>query len=64
MLAHAVQTGRLPAETLHSIDVRATAPTLEVRDRLRDAKADEILLKNGAMSAQTMAMRHGLDPQA
>ena len=34
-----------------------------MRDRLRDARADEILLRNGAMSVQTMAMRHGLDPE-
>jgi hypothetical protein len=36
---------------------------LAVRDRLRDAQADQILVRNQAMSVQTMAMRHGLDPQ-
>jgi hypothetical protein len=30
---------------------------------LKDAQADQILLRNGAMSVQTMAMRHGLDPE-
>ena len=62
VLAGAVEAGRLPAEALRSIDIQAIAPTLAVRDRLKDAQADQILLRNGAMSAQTMAMRHGLDP--
>jgi hypothetical protein len=33
-----------------------------VRDRLKDAQADQILVRNGAMSAATMALRAGLDP--
>jgi hypothetical protein len=36
---------------------------LAVRDRLKDAQADQILVRNGAMSVQTMAMRNGLDPE-
>jgi capsid protein len=59
----AVEAGRLPAEVLGSVDIRGISPTLAVRDRLRDARADEILLRNGAMSVATMAMRHGLDPE-
>jgi hypothetical protein len=54
--------GRLPAEALAAVDIRAVPPTLAVRDRLRDAQADQILLRNGAMSPATMAMRHGLEP--
>lgn len=60
---HAVATGRLPREAMTAVEVRATPPTLAVRDRLRDAQADQILLRCGAMSAATMAMRHGLDPE-
>jgi hypothetical protein len=30
---------------------------------LRDAQADQILVRHGAMSVETMAMRHGLDPE-
>ena len=30
---------------------------------LKEAQADQILLRNGAMSPQTMAARHGLDPE-
>ena len=39
------------------------APTLSVRDRHKEALADQILVRNKAMSTQTMAMRHGLDPE-
>jgi capsid protein len=62
VVGHAVDAGRLPAEALTVVDIRAIAPTLAVRDRLRDAQADQILVRNGAMSIETMAMRHGLDP--
>jgi hypothetical protein len=63
VVGNAVEAGRLPAEALRSVDIRGIAPTLAVRDRLRDAQADQILLRNGAMSVETMAMRHGLDPE-
>ena len=62
VVGHAVAAGRLPSDALSSVDIRAIAPTLAVRDRLRDAQADQILVRNGAMSPATMAMRHGLDP--
>jgi capsid protein len=62
VVQNAVDAGRLPPETRGAVDLRASAPTLAVRDRLRDAQADQILVRNGAMSAATMAMRHGLDP--
>ena len=62
VVGRAVEAGRLPADALEAVDIRAIAPTLAVRDRLRDAQADQILVRNGAMSAATMAMRHGLDP--
>lgn len=63
VIDNAVDAGRLSAEVFDSVDVRGISPTLAVRDRLRDAQADQILLRNGAMSVQTMAMRHGLDPE-
>jgi len=63
VLSGAVRTGRLPKEALTAVDIHATAPTLASRDRLRDAQADQILVRAGAMSPQTMALRHGLDPE-
>ncbi len=62
VVGHAVEAGRLPVGADAAVDIRAIAPTLAVRDRLRDAQADQILVRYGAMSPATMAMRHGLDP--
>jgi capsid protein len=62
VVAHAAQSGRLPGDVSDAVDISAIAPTLASRDRLREAQADQILLRNGAMSPATMAMRHGLDP--
>ena len=60
VLAHAAASGRLPEDILARVDLLGTPPTLAVRDRLQEARADQILVRNGAMSAETMAMRHGL----
>jgi capsid protein len=62
VVAAAVDAGRLPADTLRNLEIQGVPPSLAVRDRLKEAQADQILLRSGAMSAQTMAMRHGLDP--
>ncbi|MCD4726401.1 MAG: hypothetical protein K8R46_01975, partial [Pirellulales bacterium] len=63
ILWHAVEAGRLPSDALRSVDIRGIPPTLAVRDRLKEAQADQILLRNGAMSVATMSMRNGLDPE-
>jgi hypothetical protein len=66
VMAHVVQAAiaaeRLPPDTLELLDIQAVAPTLAVRDRLQDAQADQILVRNQAMSVETMAARHGLSP--
>jgi capsid protein len=58
----AVEAGRLPREVLSAVEIQAVPPSLAVRDRLKEAHADEILLRSGVMSVETMALRHGLDP--
>lgn len=62
-LAHAARRGRLHENALERIEIQVTPPTLAVRDRLREAQADQILVRNGAMSAATMSARYGLDPE-
>ncbi len=59
----AVAAGRLPPEALEFLALDAQGPSLAVRDRLREAQADRILVDCGAMSAETLAARHGLDPR-
>jgi len=63
VVRHAVASGRLPSEALSLIEIRGIPPMLAVRDRLKDAQADQILVRNGAMSVATMALRAGLDPE-
>ncbi|MCS7237917.1 MAG: phage portal protein [Thermoguttaceae bacterium] len=62
VLETAASLGQIPSPVLRDIDVQAIPPSLAVRDRLKEAQADWILVRAGAMSPQTMAMRHGLDP--
>jgi capsid protein len=63
VLRAAVDSGRLAAEDLRLIDIEVEPPKLAVRDRLQEAQVDQILVRNGAMSVQRMALRHGLDPE-
>lgn len=59
-LATAAEAGQLPAEILKQITVQAVPPSLCVRDRLREAQADAVLFRCGALSKEQMALRHGL----
>lgn len=63
VVGHAVSSGRLPPDALTAVDIRGIPPSLAVRDRLKDAQADQILVRNGAMSVATMSLRNGLDPE-
>ncbi|HLA86356.1 MAG TPA: phage portal protein [Thermoguttaceae bacterium] len=63
VIAGAVRAGRLPHEAIDRVAIQGFPPSLAVRDRLKETEADEILLRCGAMSRETMARRHGLDPE-
>lgn len=63
VVATAIRSGRLPRRAAVDVDLQGVAPSLAVRDRLKEAHADEILVRCGAMSVATMSIRHGLDPQ-
>lgn len=63
VLRAAAEAGRLPREALSAVDLEGVPPSLAVRDRLKEAQADQILVRNGAMSPQTMALRHGLEAE-
>lgn len=60
VLAHAAACGRFSLAAVHAVQILATAPLLTTRDRLKEARADEILVRNGAMTPEVMAKRHGL----
>jgi hypothetical protein len=57
----AEENGRLPPGTSQSVIIDAEAPTVMVRDRLREAQADQILLSMGVVSERTIAARYGYD---
>lgn len=62
VLQTAAAAGRLESSLLDEIQIQAQPPQVAVRDRLDEARTDEILVRRGAMSKRTMALRHGLDP--
>ena len=61
ILTHAAACGRFPKTALNNIQIQATAPLLTTRDRLKEARADEILVRNGAMTPEVMGKRHGVE---
>ncbi len=63
VISHSIRSGRLPSGTLDEIRLLCIPPNLVVRNRLQEAQADEILLRCGVLSPQTMALRHGIDPE-
>ena len=63
VVENAIRAGRLDAAALDLIEIEVEPPRLAVRDRLKDAQVDQILVRAGAMSVQRMALRHGLDPE-
>ena len=58
----AADHGRLPSDVLEKITIHAEAPNAIERNRIQDAQADEIYVRNGALSVETMAERGGFDP--
>ncbi|MDO4549660.1 MAG: phage portal protein [Planctomycetia bacterium] len=62
VMQNAVNANKFSQDEMDRIYIRVTPPTLSVRDRLRETQADKILVEMGAMSVQTMARRHGMEP--
>lgn len=58
----AADKGRLPADVLEKVRIDIQPPGVVARDRLVNTQADEMLVRQGAMSPETMALRAGLDP--
>jgi hypothetical protein len=62
-LQMAVEHGRLSQEDLDTVRIEITAPGVIARERLQNTQADEILVRNRAMSPSTMSKRANLDPE-
>lgn len=59
----AVEDGRLTQGELDDVRIEITPPGVIARERLQNTQADEILVRNKAMSPATMARRASLDPE-
>ena len=57
----AILAGRLPEEARRAVELQVIAPSLQVRDRAKEAAVDEIAYRNGVLSTQTWSQRLGLD---
>lgn len=63
VICNAIHAGELPWDVRKRVSIHAVPPIIAVRDRLKEAQADEILVRHGVLSRHTMAMRYGLDPE-
>jgi hypothetical protein len=51
----------LPGRSCEQIEIQVAAPSLPVRDQLKEAQAFQIEHAAGILSAQTWSQRRGLD---
>jgi hypothetical protein len=58
---NAIDAGRLPKDTLKLVEIVATAPTVETRNRGEEASANQVYSGLGVKSRQTIAQEIGLD---
>ncbi len=63
VLSDAARSRHLPPEALPGLDVQVEVPPVGVRDQLEEARVHQILVRLGAMSPTTLALKHGLDPE-
>ncbi len=61
VMGNAVRAGKLPAAALEAIEIQAAAPSLAMRDELKEAHVCKIEHENGILSKQTWSQRRGLD---
>jgi hypothetical protein len=57
----AIAAGKLPADTHEYVEIQAVAPSLTVRDQLKDTQRYKIENQSGILSPQTWSQLAGLD---
>lgn len=60
-MQHAVDSGKLPAESVELLTIQAEGPTLAVRDKLQEAQTDQIYVNLRCKSRQNIAQEQGWD---
>lgn len=58
-IACAANAGRLPSDILDHIEIAVTFPTLETRDKLQEAQANQVYVTMGAKSVETVCNQIG-----
>ena len=53
----------IPDDVLTQVEIQVEPPRLTVRDKLKDAQVDTLLVDKKVMSRYTAALRNGLDPE-
>jgi Phage portal protein, lambda family len=61
VIDNAVAAGTLPRNVRDLVDIQIIAPSLHVRDQLKQAQVDRIAFHNGVLSPQTWSQHLGLD---
>lgn len=56
-----IRSGKLPEEAATEVELTAAAPSLAIRDELREAQVYRIEHEHGLLSPQTWSQRRGLD---
>lgn len=60
-IQNAAMAGQLPANVLELVDVQVIAPSVETRDRIQEAQANQVYSTLRVKSPQTIAQEIGLD---
>jgi hypothetical protein len=61
VVENAIAAGALPPESRELCEIQITAPSVRVRDALREAQVDRIAHTHGVLSPQTWSQHLGLD---
>jgi capsid protein len=61
VIDNAIAAGTLPPSARELVDIQIIAPSLHVRDQLKQAQVDRIAFNSGVLSPQTWSQHMGLD---
>lgn len=59
-----IDRGRLPDGVLEDVDIVASFPTIETRDKFKEARTNQVLKQEGVLSIQTWSEKADLDYEA
>jgi hypothetical protein len=61
VIDNAIAAGTLPPAVRETVELQIIPPSLQVRDQLKQARADRIAFNHGVLSPQTWSQHLGLD---